>query len=774
MAYLRLRSRLARALLACCVLPLAATGGARADEADAAAGSRAVIERLFDIAAQPVPLVDPNRRYLLLVNQRRLLDLDQLAAPVISVAGRDINPLTHNAHAPLDYFALTLVDLVTGEREPIPLPRDATIGFPSWAPDGSRFAFTLTKSTGTEIWIGEPTEGRARKLADKINASWSQPCVWMPNSRRVLCRRVARDSAALRALVRPASPYEQNVAELTGVPGAPTIVDQRIIRSLLESQVELIDVVSTQRHAIGPAAAIQAVEPAPSGAFLLVTRVLPPYPQVSGIDRMHTVVEIWDIGGRLVKRLPADLRAPEWHASKPATLAWVENDDDGDRIMLQDPPFSAPARELFRLENRFSGLDWIDGTGAALIRDYSPEERLTRVWTVETRTREAAARVVQSGSVDSTLEQLGAPVMHMNRWGFPVVELDDGSYYVKGEAAEPGGARPFLARVDMVSGETTRIWNARDVGYEEVIAPLTPDARVLLTRYQSAAEPPNYFVGTRGGRGALALTEYRHPAPGLRDAVRVRLNYTRADGIELSSDLYLPPNYDARKPLPLVLWAYPRQVGTDKSSVSMRSRERFLDHDRAFKLMFLLRGYAVMNDVAMPIVGSPSDANDTFIAQIVSNAEAAISAAVGTGLVDESRVGVTGHSYGAFMVANLLAHSRLFDAGVALSGAYNRTLTPFGFQTERRTFWEAPSTYLAMSPFIYSNQIDAPLLLVHGLKDRNAGTSPMQSTQFYQAIRGNGGRAELLLLPLEGHSYRAKESVLRTATAMLEWFDRYL
>jgi len=254
----------------------------------------------------------------------------------------------------------------------------------------------------------------------------------------------------------------------------------------------------------------------------------------------------------------------------------------------------------------------------------------------------------------------------------------------------------------------------------------------------------------------------------------MRLTYRRADGLELTSDLYLPPDHAAGEPLPLVVWAYPRQVGDGDSTITMRTRERFMNHDRAFKLVFLLRGYAVMDSVAMPIVGSSAEANDTFIEQIVANAEAAVAAATNTGLVDGSRLGVAGHSYGAFMVANLLAHSGLFDAGVALSGAYNRTLTPFGFQTEHRTLWEAPDTYLAMSPFLFSNQIKAPLLLVHGLQDKNAGTSPLQSTQFYQAIRGNGGKAELLLLPLEGHSYRARESVLRTATAMLDWFDRYL
>jgi dipeptidyl aminopeptidase/acylaminoacyl peptidase len=222
------------------------------------------------------------------------------------------------------------------------------------------------------------------------------------------------------------------------------------------------------------------------------------------------------------------------------------------------------------------------------------------------------------------------------------------------------------------------------------------------------------------------------------------------------------------------MWAYPREFGTETSALGADSPERYLDSRRAFRLFFLLRGYAVMDEVSMPIVGEPGQANDSFIEQIVDNASAALAAAAGTGFVDAGRAGIAGHSYGAFMVANLLAHSRLFGAGVAMSGAYNRTLTPFGFQTERRSLWDARELYLAMSPFLYSNQIEAPLLLVHGLRDDNAGTQPMQSQQFYNAIRYNGGRAELLLLPFEGHNYRARESVLQTAGAMLGWFDRYL
>jgi dipeptidyl aminopeptidase/acylaminoacyl peptidase len=754
----------------CCALLAAAWATASAEETTGVAA--AVIARLFDITAQPAAALDPQRRYLLLVHERKLLELEQLAAPVVSVAGRDINPATYGPHAPLDYFALTLVEIATGESTTVALPRDATIGFPAWAPDGSRFAFTLTKPAGTELWIGEPAEGRAYKLVDGLNASLGPPCTWMPDSERVLCRLIAPNATAhVPTQPRAVAPIP---GEPPAGPGQPAILDAQVVRGLLESRLALIAVASGQRRTLGGIAAFESVDPAPSGAFLLITRVREPYPLVSGVDAFERSVEIWDAGGKFVMELQADVRAAHWQPAQPATLVFVAHSDGFDRVLLQAPPFTARPVEIYRTAERFGGLDWLAAGDTALVRDYSTSARVTRVWRVDARSPGTLPRQLQEGSIDAAPAALGTPVITQNRFGKPVVATHAESFYVRGEALGASGARPFLAHVSLQTGAVQRVWESTRSGYEEVVDLLSPDAEVLLTRHQSAAEPPNYLVSARTSSAVVALTDYRHPAPSLGDAVHMRLSYARADGYELAADLYLPPGVAPGATVPLVVWAYPRQVGATTGALATRSRERFLDHERAFKLVFLLHGYAVMDNVAMPIVGSGADANDTFIEQIVANAEAAISAAANTGLIDRSRVGVAGHSYGAFLAGNLLAHSRLFNAGVALSGAYNRTLTPFGFQTERRTFWEAPDTYLAMSPFLYSNRIAAPLLLVHGLQDKNAGTSPLQSTQFYQAIRGNGGRAELLLLPLEGHSYRARESVLRTATAMLDWFDRYL
>ena len=188
----------------------------------------------------------------------------------------------------------------------------------------------------------------------------------------------------------------------------------------------------------------------------------------------------------------------------------------------------------------------------------------------------------------------------------------------------------------------------------------------------------------------------------------------------------------------------------------------------------MLNGYAVLDNAAMPIVGDPRTVNDHFVEQVVMDAKAAVEKAVAMGVTDPARVGVGGHSYGAFMTANLLCHTDLFAAGIARSGAYNRTLTPFGFQSESRTLWQAPDMYFKVSPFLSADKIKGALLLIHGEADNNPGTFPVQSERMYQAVRGNSGTVRYVSLPYESHGYEARESVGHTLYEMITWFDKYV
>lgn len=721
------------------------------------------------LSADPLPQisVDPTGRYALLVHERRLLPIDRLAEPVVDLAGRQINPETVSAHAPRDYYGLTLIDLPTGATTPIALPRDAVVGFPSWSPDGSRFAFTETSTLSQELWIGDPQSARAEPWLGSISAARGVPCQWMADSRHLLCKQVS-------ARIPGGSEYHAAQDWDTAAPqrsdiGQPVIMSAGLTRELLESRLVMIDSLSHQRHPIGSAAAFENVTPAPAGAFLLVSRLVEPYPRVSTVDAAKRVFEIWDRFGNVVKRLPDSARAIAWVASEPATITWVQNRDGLDRLVRSPPPYADPV-EVFTLPHRFSSLQWIGDSAGALVGDWDAASQRTDLWYVDFRVPGGQNRLLIASSNESVL----LPVMAPNIRGVSAIVEHAGGIYVRGETRTADKRIPFLDNVSLATGKSERVWTGDGTAYEQVVDVLEPDASVLLTRRESAREPPNYWIGSPDRSAMHTLTHFDNGASILADSRVVQLRYRRDDGQPLAAALYLPPGYSGETELPLIIWAYPREVVAASETADVGSEERFLTFERAFRLFYVLHGYAVLDQVAMPIVGKEGEANDTFIEQVVANAAAAIRAAQETGFVDSSRVGIAGHSYGAFTVANLLAHSSLFSAGAALSGAYNRTLTPFGFQTERRTLWEAPETYLAMSPLLFAHQVEAPLLLVHGLNDDNAGTSPLQSTQFYEAIRGNGGDAELLLLPWEGHSYRARASVLKTAAEMLKWFDQNL
>lgn len=728
------------------------------------------------LSADPLPerIVDPTGRYALLVHKHRLLSERALTEPTVEVAGVRLNPRTNARHAAIPYYGLTLVELGTGRTQRLEVPPNLAIGFPQWAPDGTQFAFTVTVDRGVELWTGspEPPHPVRRVLGPVLNGAQGSPCSFMPDSRSLLCQLVARKheppkapSAALRLLTQTVKPPGQS--------------DDVAAEYFLRAQLALVDASGAGRpRAIGGPAVLDAVDPSPSGEYLLVTRRVPPYSGPSVLDTGGRTLEVWDTDGRLMHSLGPDNaagpRALHWQPSAPATLTWVERRGDQDRLVTQAAPFRTPPQLLFSSEQRFSGLRWLEDSELALFDEYDVTERFTRIWLLDASQFPRPPELVGSrGGREGPLPGFGWPSLTTDRAGKQVVRFHDGYLYVVGRRADPAGSRAYLDRVRLDTLAAERLWQSDAGGREEILDLLAADGSAVLTQIEDVTEPPNYVVRNLGAGTARAITHHRHPVPAMTEVARIPLRYRRRDGVEMSSLLYLPKRAAGDPPLPMVVWAYPREYREGSVPTPARNRH-FADVDRALQLYLLLRGYAVLDDVSMPIVGNGNNANDTFVPQVIANAEAAIEAAAATGAVDPNRVAVAGHSYGAFMVANLLAHTELFRAGVGLSGAYNRTLTPFGFQTERRTLWEAPDAYLAMSPILYTHQITAPMLLVHGLLDDNAGTLPMQSQYMYEAIRRNGGSAELLLLPNEGHSYRGRESVLRTATAMLRLFDEHL
>jgi dipeptidyl aminopeptidase/acylaminoacyl peptidase len=459
-------------------------------------------------------------------------------------------------------------------------------------------------------------------------------------------------------------------------------------------------------------------------------------------------------------------------------VMWVEALDGGDpkakvpardRVLGLDAPFTAEPTELARTEFRFGGLQWTEA-GVPILTESDRATRVTRTWLVGAPG--VPARKLWERKQQDRYADPGQPVMRPGRGA--VMQVGD-DIYLSGTGASPQGDRPFLDRLNLKTLATERIFQTDEKSYETVTTLLTDDAKQLLTRWETKTDFPNYYVRDRAAGTTRALTQFKDPAPQLTGVQKQLVTYDRKDGVKLSATVYLPPDYKPGTKLPFVLWAYPAEF-TDAATASQvsGSANRFTTISGASQLLFLTQGYGVMDNPTMPIVGPGETANDTYVEQLVASAEAAINKIVDMGVADRDRIGVAGHSYGAFMTANLLAHSRLFRAGAARSGAYNRTLTPFGFQNEQRTFWEVPDIYAKMSPFWYAHKVEDPILLIHGEADNNSGTFPIQSERFYMALKGNGKTVRYVTLPLEAHGYAARESNLHVMHEWIAWFDTYV
>jgi dipeptidyl aminopeptidase/acylaminoacyl peptidase len=559
-----------------------------------------------------------------------------------------------------------------------------------------------------------------------------------------------------------------------------------------------VDTLSGKIAPVGRPAIFQTASPAPDGKHLLVGRVHRPYSYLLPVMDFPKEVEVWDRAGKVVHKLaslpladavpiegvPTGPRQYQWRPTAPATLAWVEALDGGDprnkvphrdRILMLAAPFQGAPVELAKTEHRAMGLYWGERDGLVLFGDYDRNRRWRRMFSHSADNPSQTPRLLWSLSMRDRYNNPGQPVFRALKTGHRAVLQNGDSIFLEGEGASPEGDRPLLDRLDLKTLKKERLFRCDASSYETVLNLLADDGTRCITRRETPNDPPNYFVRTLPSGQPKALTSFPDPAPQLRGITKQLVTYKRDDGVQLSFTLYLPPGYKSGTRLPTVVWAYPLEYNDPTTAGQVTgSTQRFTSILGPSHLFFLLEGYAILDNAAMPVVGDPETMNNTYVEQIVSSAKAAIDQAAQMGVTDPNRVGVGGHSYGAFMTANLLAHSRLFRAGIARSGAYNRTLTPFGFQSERRTLWEAPELYVKMSPFMYAHKIRDPILLIHGEADNNSGTFPIQSDRMYQAIRGNGGIVRLVTLPHEAHGYAGQESIQHALYEMITWFDKYV
>ncbi len=554
---------------------------------------------------------------------------------------------------------------------------------------------------------------------------------------------------------------------------------------------------------IGAPGMITTAEPSPDGSYVLLEEAHRPFSYLVPASRFPTRIEVWDSNGTTVAEItdlplrdnvptgfgsvPEGVRSISWRADAPATLTWVEAQDGGDssadaeirdRVFTMDAPFTGAPEALASLPLRYGGTYWSED-GFAVVFESWFATRQVRGYVVDPADP-GAMRPLFDFSMESPYDDPGRPLTRTTAWGTEVLRTADGgeAIFLSGQGASPEGNRPFLRRMDLQTGETTELFRSEAPYYEIPLTILGEEADRILTRRETPTDPPNFFVRDLSDGSAVAVTDFPHPYPELAGIQSEAIQYTRGDGVPLNATLYLPAGYDAETdgPLPAFVWAYPQEFkSADAAGQRTDSPYQFKRVSYWGAVPFVTRGYAVIDNASMPVVGEgDEEPNDTFREQLVANAQAAIDEGVRRGVVDRDRVAIGGHSYGAFMTANLLAHSDLFRAGVARSGAYNRSLTPFGFQREERTFWEAPEIYFEMSPFMHADKVDEPLLMIHGEADNNSGTFPIQSIRFFNAIKGLGGTARLVMLPAESHGYAARESLLHMLWETDRWLDLYV
>ena len=788
------------------------------------------VQKIVEAPGTPRVSLSSDGRTMLMAEAPRLPDIAVLAEPMLGLAGERINPRTNERRRTRFYTQLSLIDVETAERREVTgLPEGAQLSAGDWSPNGKSIALTNTVEAGVELWLVEVESAKARRLlGPELNATFGTGITWLSGSDELIVSRipVSRGPAPI------ASPVAQGplVDETSG-----RSATNRTYRDLLETPLddalfahhfssELVVVgldgktraLADSAGDLGGVGVFADVDPSPDGQWLLVERLVDPFSHSVPWYRFPHRYELWPLSSDAgsapvvfaelpaaeevpIQGVPTGPRALGWQPLEPATLIWAEALDGGDpraeaehrdRLLRLAGPFTGKSaheqgEEFTRLTHRYSGRNWLDQPGRYLVREYDRD----RKW-ITTHLREmpkagqapGPGRVFFDRSIHDVYADPGDFVMH-NRpddtWVVRVEgEGEDAAVFLDGAGASPEGDRPFLDRLALAEGaEPERLFEAPKEGWASFSGFVGDGVETMVVRREGPHDPPDWFrEGVGKPEDAVALTELPHPHPELDGMGKELLTYERGDGVPLNATLYTPPGFvpGESEPLPMIIWAYPREyVDKDTAGQVRAAPTRFTRLGGTSATMFLTQGYAVMF-AAMPVVGDPETMNDTLLEQLELGAKAAIDEAVKRGVADRERVGVGGHSYGAFMVANLLAHTDLFKAGIARSGAYNRSLTPFGFQSERRTLWDATEAYVEVSPLFAAASLDEPILLIHGEIDDNSGTFPIQTQRLFHALQGLGGTSRKVVLPHEAHGYRARESVLHTLWESFEWFDRHV
>jgi dipeptidyl aminopeptidase/acylaminoacyl peptidase len=773
----------------------------------------AAIEELLDAPVTPVAAVSPDRSLLLVQQPQSFPTIAEVAQPRHRLAGIRFNPATNGPSREVSIVKVWLQNIAGGAQRPIAgFPPALKASHLAWSPDSKHVAFVQKDTAGLQLWVIDVAKASARRMGTfRLNAVLGAPCQWMPDSQSLLCKIVppARGAPPSSSDVPTGPNVEENLGKVTPARTyedlLKTPADETVFAFYATSELALVSLDGTHR-ALAVKGMIEQAQPSPDGRFAFIESLHRPFSYALPAENFpvkasvvtlktgatkdlsdHPLLDSIPIAFDAVQAGPRDYA---WRSDAPATLAWLEAQDGGDpkvqvavrdRLVHLSAPFEGQGEVLLESPLRIRAVEW-GNDHLALATEFRWSDRKIALVSFDPNSRGGKGITLYEGSSQDRYHSPGRAVLAMNAAGKPVMQFtSDGSgifFFSPGATAE--GDLPFVGVMPVAGGPEQVLWRSPQQMYAEPMA-LLADGKVLI-RQESQSIPPNYFVAalSQSAGGATPLkqvTDFPSPYAALKMPTKQLLKYKRSDGLELTATLWLPSGYDkSQGPLPTLMEAYPAEFKTRAAAGQVSgSPYRFPRIGWGSPVFFTQTGYAVLENASIPIVGEgDAQPNDTYVEQLVAGAKAAIDAGAALGVVDVKRVAVMGHSYGAFMTANLLAHSDMFRAGIARSGAYNRTLTPFGFQAEERTYWEAPDVYFKMSPFSNADKIKTPILLIHGEADDNQGTFPIQSERFYVALKGHGATARLVFLPLEAHGYEAHESLSHMLWEMNRWLDTYV
>ncbi len=765
--------------------------------------------------APPLPRTStsPPRTHMMLTEPITYPTLSELGGPMLKLAGTRVNPKNNYYHGRHGGTAPKLLTIKTGKMEEINIPDGAEVLRTYWTADGERFALSVGFEDRIELWLGD-LSGKVEQVPNMIlNPLMDQAVKWLPNQEKLLIRRINNRGAAPQ---KPTIPNGPKILEDASASARSTYESRNLLETAFDNQLfsyytqsELViyDTKTKETKTVGPSASYIYAAVSPDEKYILVERLKKPWSHEVAWWRFANDIEVWDLDGKLVKTIANQALADEvpvhgvitgprnvsWQPTADHTLIWIEALDGGnpvaeaafrDRLLKWEAPFNNQPEEFFKAEHRIQATMWGQADGMLMVYQRERIKRWRYVWLLDIDKN--TSKLWFDLDENDRYNDPGYPLYTQMENGQYAIKVENGSMFFRGRGGTKTGDRPFVDRRNIETGEIERIFRCEEGKYEYFVD-FAEEENTFIMSSESQTTVPNFYLATLGesikaeaGECSRVITKkpvtsFKDPSPELREIKSEIIRYKRDDGIELSFNLLLPAGYKEGTKVPTVVYAYPLEYSGGKTAGQVRgSSNRFMRIYGPSHKYFLMRGYAVLDNTAMPMVGDPETVYDTFVPQLVADAEAAVAKAIEIGVADPDRIGVIGHSHGGLMVANLLAHTDLFCAGIARSGSYNKTNQPYGFQGERRSLFEATKSYIDCSPTFFADKVNEPILIIHGDDDSNPGTLTFQSEVFYEAVRGSGGTARLVLLPFEDHGYRAKESIEHVLWEQMNWFDKHV